>query len=160
MLRYAIRLSASIATFFLGLALSLTPSLFSSGAPRGVAFEREVLEANREYLEAHISRDVAALDTLLADEFVIVGRHGMVTSKAQRLAMLADSDFSFTDIDSQDTRVTASENVGEVSGYAVLTGSRRGREYTSPLYRYTRSFERRDGRWQLVRVKVFRGRGR
>jgi ketosteroid isomerase-like protein len=158
--RYAIRLSVSIATFFLGLALSLTPSLFSSGAPRGGAFEREVLEANREYLEAHISRDVAALDTLLADEFVIVGRRGIATGKAQRLALLADSDFSFTDIDSRDTRVTASENVGEVSGYAVLTGHQQGREYTSPPYRYTRSFERRDGRWQLVRVKVFRGRGR
>lgn len=155
MLRYAIRLSVSVSTFLLGIALSLAPSLLSSGA----AFESEVLEANRAYLEAHVSRDVAALDRLLADEFVIVGQYGRVTSKAQRLALLSDPSFSFLGIDSRGTRVTAGEMSGEVSGQAVLRGSYRGREYTGSPYRYTRRFEKRDGRWQLVGVEVFKGCG-
>lgn len=160
MLRYAIRISVSVATFLLGLALSFAPALLSSGSPGRGAAEGEILEANRAYLEAHMSRDVAALDWLLADEFVIVGQFGRVTSKAQRLALLTSSDFSFVNIDSRDTRVTASGDAGEVSGEAVLTGSQMGREYTSPPYRYTRRFERRDGRWQLVGVRVFKGCGR
>jgi len=160
MLRHGIRLSVSIATFILGLALSFVPSLFSSDAPKASGFEGEVLEVNRQYLDAHIHRDVAALDRLLADDFVIGGRFGTGASKAQRLALLADPDFSFIDIDSRDTRVTASQNYGEVSGYAVLRGGYAGREYTSPPYHYVRRFERRDGRWQVVGVETSGGFGR
>jgi ketosteroid isomerase-like protein len=159
MLRYGIRLTASIVTFFLGLALSFVPSFFSANAPRVNVYEREVLEVNRQYLDAHITRDVAALDALLADDFTIGGWFGSPTGKAQRLALLTNSDLSFIDINSRDTRVTASENYGEVSGYAVLTGSYAGQEYTSAPYRYTRRFERRDGRWQVVGVETSRGCG-
>jgi hypothetical protein len=35
-----------------------------------------------------------------------------------------------------------------------------GRAYQSPPYRYTRRFEKRDGRWQLVGVDIFRDGGR
>ena len=156
MLRYGIRLSVSVATFFLGLALSFVPSLLSSEAPTRSDFESEVLGANRAYIQAHINRDVAALDRLLADEFVIGGRYGGVTTKSQRLALLTNPVYSFIDIDSRDTRVTATENYGKVSGYAVLTGRYSGREATSNSYRYTRRFERRDGRWQVVGVETYR----
>lgn len=160
MLRYGIRLSVSVATFILGLVVSLVPSPFSSGAAKVSAFEREVLEANQQYLDAHIRRDAAALEGLLADEFTISGPFGRFADKAQRLALLTDSDFSFIDISSRGTRVSASENAGEVSGYAVLKGSYAGRDYTSPLYHYTRRFERRDGRWQVVSVQTSGGCGR
>jgi len=156
MLRYGIRLSVSIATFVFGLALSLIPTLFTSESGSSNTFEREVLEVNQQYLDAHINRDVATLDRLLADDFTIGGGFGRGAGKAQRLALLTGSDFYFTDIDSRDTRVTASENAGEVSGYAVLRGSYAGEEYMSPPYHYTRRFERRDGRWQVVSVETYR----
>lgn len=157
MLRYGIRLSVSVATFFLGLALSAALSFLPSAAPRGGACEQEVLNANREYLQAHMNRDVAALDRLLADEFTIGGRYGRVMSKSRRLAMLSDPNLSFLSFEGEDTRVSASGVAGEVSGRAVLRGSYMGREYLSPPYRYVRRFERRDGRWQVVGVEIFRG---
>jgi hypothetical protein len=161
MLRYGIRLSVSIATFFLGLALSFVPSIFSSGAPGRGDFEREILGVNREYLRAHIDRDVATLDRLLADGFVIGGRSGGVTTKAQRLDLLNDANYAFIDIDDRNTRVTATENYGELSGYAVLTSQSSGQESpSSHSYYYTRRFERRDGRWQVIGVQTYRSCGR
>ena len=156
MLRYGIRLSVSIATFILGLALSFIPSLFSSEAPARGDFESQVLETNRAYIQAHIDRDAAALDRLLADEFVIGGRYGGVTTKSQRLALLNSPVYSFIGLDSRGIRVTATENHAEVSGYAVLTGQYSGREVTSNSYCYTRRFERRGGRWQVVGVETYR----
>ena len=44
-----------------------------------------------------------------------------------------------------------------MTGLAVVYGSHRGREFTSPPYRYVRKFEKRDGRWQVVGVEVYRG---
>lgn len=160
MLRFGIRLSVAVATFLLGLAISAVTALSPWGAPAASSsvFEREVLETNREYLEAHMSRDVAALDRLLADEFTVGGRYGRWANKAQRLAMLSDSDLVLRYVDGEGVRVVAGEQAGEVSGSAVLHGSYMGREFTSPPYRYVRRFERRDGGWQVVGVEIFRGR--
>ena len=155
-MRYAIRLSVSVATFIFGLALSAVPSLWSSEAPRTDSFEREVLNANREYLEAYGRRDVDALDRLLADEFTIRSRYGRYESKARRLATVASPDLEYISVESVNNSVNADENAGEVSGRAVVRGSYSGREFTSPPYRFTRKFERRDGRWQLISVEVFR----
>ena len=158
MLHYGIRLSVAVATFLLSLAVSAIPALWSASPPAGswAVSEREVLRANREYLEAHMSRDVAALEGLLADEFVIGGLYGGVTTKSQRLALLNSPVYSFIGLDSRGTRVTATENHAEVSGYAVLTGQYSGREATNNSYRYTRRFERRGGRWQVVGVETYR----
>lgn len=156
MLRHAIRLSVSVATFVFGLALSTVPSLLFSEAPRANTFEQEVLNANREYLEAYGRRDVDALDGLLAEEFTVRGLHGMYDTKDRRLAMVADPDLEFITVDSNNSRVEASESAGEVSGHAVVYGSHSGRNFSSPPYRFKRKFEKREGRWQLVTVEIIR----
>jgi len=43
-----------------------------------------------------------------------------------------------------------------VSGNAVVRGVYAGRDFSSPPYRFIRKFEKRDGRWQLVSVEIFR----
>ena len=160
MLRYGIRLSVFVAAFILGLTLSFITPLFSPGAPARGACEKEILEVNRAYINAHINRDAAALDGLLADEFVIGGRYGGVTTKLQRLALLNDPVYSFIDINDLSPHVTATENYGEVSGYAVLTGQYSGQEATSNSYYFTRRFEKRDGHWQVTGVETYRSCGR
>ncbi len=156
MLRHAIRLSVSVATFIFGLALSAVPSLFTSDAPRASGFEQEVISANQEYLDAYARRDVAALDSLLAEEFTVRGRYGRYDSKARRLASVADPDLESIRVDSANSSVTADDNTGEVSGRAVVRGVYAGQDFSSQPYRFTRRFERRDGRWQLISVEVFR----
>ena len=158
MLRYGIRLSVAVATFLFSLLIAAVPTLSPAGGRAGsvTGFEREVLEANREYLEAHMNRDVAALERVLAEEFTVGGRYGTTRSKDERLAMVADEDLIFRYRDRVEPRVTASESAGEVTGLAVVHGSHAGREFTSPSYGYTRRFEKRDGRWQVVSVQIYR----
>lgn len=156
MLRHAIRLSVSVATFIFGLALSAVPSLFTSGATPASAFEHQIIDANREYLEAYTRRDVDTLDHLLAEEFTVKGRYGRYDSKSRRLASVADSDLESITVESVNESVTANDSSGSVSGHAVVRGVYAGREFSSPPYRFTRRFEKREGRWQLVTVEVYR----
>src|SRR3712207_1398965 len=110
MLRHAIRLSVSVATFIFGLALSAVPSLFTSGAIPATALEQQVIDANREYLEAYMRRDVDELDRLLAEEFTVRGRHGRYDTKSRRLASVSDSGLESVTVDSVSESVTADED--------------------------------------------------
>ena len=152
MQRHVIRLGVSVVTFILGIVFAAAPSLFKSNPAPWGASEREVLRANQAYLDAHMGRDVAALDEILAEDFTVAGRYGGLTGKARRLALVADSDVAFVSIDCQNTRVWATENTGEVSGRATVLSRYRGEEYISPPYSFTRRFEKRGGRWQVVSV--------
>lgn len=159
MLRYGLRLSVAVATFLAGLLVSATPapSPPDGSAPRADVYERQVSEANREYLEAQTGGDAAALERLLADDFTIRGRFGRPAGKAERLAMASDPDLTLRYTDQGEARVTADEYAGEVAGLAVVHGSYLGREFGSRPYGYVRRFERRGGRWQLVGVEVYGG---
>ena len=154
MQRQALRLSVSVLTFVLGLAASTVPSFFHLNAAPSSQYEREVLVANDGYLNAHTRRDVAALDDLLADEFTVEGYLVRGADKARRLAQVANPDVSFVSMANSDVRVTASASAGEVSGRGVLVVRLRGQDYASRPYLFTRRFERRGGRWQVVSVHV------
>lgn len=157
MQRHALRLGVSVITFLLGLTASNVSSLFHlNHVTSDSRYEREVLAANDAYLDAHVRRDVAALDDLLADEFTVSGRVGRWTDKAGRLALVANPEVTFVAMNAADVRVTASETTGAVSGRGTMVVRYRGHEYVSPPYLFTRNFVRRDGRWQVVSVQVAR----
>ena len=148
MQRYAVRLSAALLTFLVGTASS---SLIGSlgPAPAGGA-EREVLEVEREYVRAHLQRDVAALDRLLADDFSSF--RGRVR-KEHRLAMLANPYFNIVSLATKGVEVSVSGDEAHVSGTAAMKGSLGGREFETPDYKFTRRLAKRNGRWQITHMR-------
>lgn len=141
---FATRIPAILVTFFIGVAsVGLAGYVWESGTPD----ERAVLDVEREYVRAHVERDVAALGRVLADDFTMFG--GRVT-KERRLAWLANPLFSVTSLKTDGVNVVVSGREAWVTGAARLSGSFRGREYTTPRYGYTRHLVKRGGRWQIV----------
>ena len=69
---YAIRLSAALAAFLLGVTATNFLSAFLPAASEGAA-EREVMRVEREYVRAHLERDVTTLDQVLAEDFSSFG---------------------------------------------------------------------------------------
>jgi ketosteroid isomerase-like protein len=144
----ATRLPVAIVTFVVGIAVSnLTARVWPSAASPRTEDERAVLEVEREYVRAHEQRDIEALDRILADDFTSFG--GRVT-KGRKLAMIANPFFRITSLETDDVSVSVRGDEAWVSGKARLSGSFRGRDFTTPTYHYTRRYERRDGRWQVV----------
>ena len=155
MKHYALRLIVSLLTFAIGLA---TASVFHVFRPANVAHsraEREIMQVEHEYIRANLERDTDTLDNILADEFTISSRYRM-TDKAQRLALLRNPDFAFESINVSDEEVTINGDSAEVTGTAWVRGHYYERVFTSPTYEFTRNYERRDGHWQIVSVRVWR----
>ncbi|HEY0169404.1 MAG TPA: nuclear transport factor 2 family protein [Pyrinomonadaceae bacterium] len=141
---FATRLPAALVTFLLGVAAS---GLVSHVWPAATAAESAVLAVEREYVRAHVERDVEALDRVLADDFTMFG--GRVTKDA-RLALVANPLFAVTSLKTSDVNVVVDGNRALLTGTAKLAGRFRKREYTTPRYGYTRRLEKRGGRWQIV----------
>lgn len=139
---FATRIPAVLITFVLGVAATNLP-----GYVLGSADERDVLAVEREYVRAHVERDVAALDRVLADDFSMFG--GRVT-KEHRLALISNPFFAVAALKTDDVQVVVSDGQALVTGTARLTGSFRGRQFNTPRYGYTRHLEKRGGRWQIV----------
>lgn len=161
MQRNIIYLFVSLATFLIGNIIAAPWSTADRTTAPGAEYtttEQELLTIERRYLDAHIQRDVATLDSLLAEDFTIAHAFGRVSDKAARLSLVADSDFTFVDVNTFGVDAEVNGDEGVVTGRAVVTGSYEGREFKSPPYRYTRRFEKRQGRWQIVSVQFGRDR--
>ena len=157
MQRNIIYLFVSIATFLIGTIISAPWSATNRTAAPPAAHsytsaEQELLSIERRYLDAHIERDAAALDSILADDFVIENARNRVSDKASRLALVEDSDFTFVNIETSDVDAHVNGDEGIVTGRAIVTGRYEDHEFKSPPYRYMRRYEKRQGRWQIVSV--------
>ena len=82
-----VRLGIAILTFAIGLATATLPTGFRFNTTVNSAAEREVLEVEQAYINAHIQRDTTALDRILADDFTLRLARDRVTTKAARLSL-------------------------------------------------------------------------
>jgi hypothetical protein len=103
---FVIRLVSALFTFLLGLSVTAIISPHSSRVSSDPAAEQEVLRVERQYIQAHLNRDVATLDDILADEFYIGGSRCRSTNKAQRLALVGNAEVTFEAINTEDVQVS------------------------------------------------------
>ena len=156
MRRQALHLFVSLVTFLIGMTMAqLRPAHHTVLLSYNRA-EQEVLSVEREYLNAHVERDVAALDRILSDDFTFLHGGRYLTSKAERLALMENPDFSFLSIDTDDVDVSVNADQALVTGQAVVRGRYKEREFVSPPYRFRRVYEKRQGHWQVVSVEATR----
>ena len=140
---YATRIPAALITFLVGVASANLLGYVWAGS----SDESAVLAVEREYVRAHLERDVKALDRVLADDFSMFG--GRIT-KQHRLALISNPLFAVTSLKTEGVQVVVNGSEAFVTGTARLSGSFRGREFNTPRYGYTRHLVKRGGRWQIV----------
>lgn len=153
MQHFTIRFIAALTTFLIGLTSASVLTVDRPAVSFSTGVEQEVLSVEQQYKEAHLQRDVAALDRILADDFAL-RYSGRFTTKAERLALIESPSFKFESINTRNVRVQARGDKAIVSGQAMVEGLYQEREYNSPWYGFTRVYEKRGGRWQVLSVQV------
>lgn len=154
MQHYATRLTAATLTFIIGIT---TAALFNTNnldAAARTRAEREVLTVEREYIRAHVERDIAALNEILADEFRT--NFGRRINKDRRLALIANPYFTIRAIANDDVQVKieADGDTATVSGRARMTMGYADNEFTTPEYKFSRLYKKLDGRWQVAFLSI------
>ena len=114
--------------------------------------EQELLKLEREWLDAYTNRDVAAMERIEADDFIITFPNGSMSNKAQQVEMLkrAAGAGSPPQFRTEDTRVRfIGDDVAILSGVVVGQYQVNGKEVVERS-RYTDVWAKRGGRWQVV----------
>ena len=122
-----------------------------------VAFTQEspvdaVQKLERAWLDAYEQRDTKAMDAIVADDFTITFPNGSMQTKTQILASLkgprpAGRSIKFH---TEDVQARAYGDTVILIGRVVTQYQRDGQTASKEEQRYTDTYVKRNGRWQVV----------
>lgn len=111
--------------------------------------EQTLLQLERDWEQANAKNDLAALERILAPEYVSTGSDGRLMTRDQVFARRKSGQVTFTGFTQDDYRVHVIGDAAIVTGRSTIKGIRDGKDW-SGQERWTDVFVRRNGRWQAV----------
>lgn len=99
--------------------------------------------------DLRLKADVARLDKLLADDWLLTHSDGRVQDKKDYLQELSSRTRSNQAIENEDVSIRHYGGTAVVTGTSVQAGTSNGLPW-SGRFRYTRVWILREGRWQMV----------
>jgi ketosteroid isomerase-like protein len=107
-------------------------------------------EADRQFFTALISADVAALDRLLADDFILIDvMSGSEVTKSSLLAVITSGQLRFEAVEPVESLVRLYQTTAVITGRTQMRG-RFAEQPFSVSSRYTHVFVEQQGQWRLV----------
>lgn len=122
------------------------------GLPRGEKHESrlEIDQLEATWRNAILSGNTAAMDALLADDYMAITSSGTLQSKEQALANLRSGRVHFTRLDITERKVRFYGTTALVNSIAEVKGTNADGDI-SGSYRYTRVYVRdAKGKWKIV----------
>lgn len=118
--------------------------------------EKEIRNANDEVVAALLRSDPDALARLLADDYRYVSDVGLTLNKLEVLMLIRTGNLGYEYIRTSDSKIEVNKdkNRGDLTGRAESKGQLRRQPFTDLAF-YRNTFEKRDGRWQLVSETVW-----
>lgn len=132
-------------------SLFITLALSSHAQPKLSSAAQALVKIEKDWSDADVKKDVAALNRILAEDWVGIDFQGTVMNKAAVLRDVgAKSDITATESTTLgEMKIRVYGNTAVVSGTEVERSQYRG-EDSSGEYIWTDVFVRRNGRWQAV----------
>jgi len=119
------------------------------------ALPPDLAKAVKEFQEAEIHNDIATLERLVADDYVLVNSDSSVENKEQSLAPFRSSAFKIEPYVVQQPVEIVWNDGAVVGGLVNLSWTRDGKHETR-LIRRAYIWARRKGRWQTTYTQVTR----
>lgn len=114
---------------------------------------QSVQKLERAWLDAYEQRDVKAMDAIVADDFVITFPDGSMQTKSQiidSLKMASKSARPSPKFHTEEVQARAYGDTVILMGRVVTEYQRDGQTMSKEQQRYTDTYVKREGRWQVV----------
>ena len=129
------------------------------GMPRAQKHDahHEIDQLEEAWRNAALTSTVAAMNTLLADDYMAISARGTLQTKEQALARLASGRAHYTSLALSDRKVRFYGTTALVTSFAEVAGSNADGEDISGSFRYTRVYVRNaQGKWKIVSFEASR----
>src|SRR6058998_1265143 len=110
------------------------------------ATEQEIIKLEQAVTDAQFKKDRAALERLLADDYVYTHSNGSVLNKTHEIAESMSSHVQWTDSKFADLKVRIFGDVAVLTGQQTIQGTAKG--YVPGPRRITDIFVKRNSRWE------------
>ena len=138
-------------------SLYAAPMRGGPGKHQGKKDAREqIADLEQQWRAATLAGDVAALDKLLADDYVGISWTGQVNTKSSQLDRLRNKTFVVTKLEMTDVKVKVVGPVAIVTSHSELQGTNDGLEVKGTFV-YTRIYQRNAaGVWRITNFEATR----
>jgi hypothetical protein len=120
----------------------------ASAAPQGDV-EQELIRLQRQWAAAVVNKDGAVMDRILADDFVVTGPTGHVSSRAELIDMIVGGVSQVESLEVDNMFVHVYPNTAVIFGRSTYK-TRPGRADLAGSYRWTNTYVRLEGRWRCI----------
>ena len=134
------------------LTVPFNPMLAQSTQPQTLTrSEEEVRKLERQWLDAYEQHDSEAMNRIVADDFIITFPNGTMQTKPQLMSMIAKPNPSSPKMRfyTEDVRSRSYGDTVILMGRVVTEYERDGKKVKEQS-RYTDTYVKRNGRWQVV----------
>ena len=118
-------------------------------APQQVGVESTLTQIERDLTAALLKRNIAAIDPVIASDFVLTTPDGKVQGKAQFINDVKSGDLALEASEITDIKVQVYGDAAVVTYTTTDKGKYKGQDIGG-RYRWTDVFVRRAGKWQIV----------
>jgi ketosteroid isomerase-like protein len=115
--------------------------------------ETEIRQLEIEWGTAYLQRDMAALDRIMAVNYIFTNPLGEVSNKAQNLTAIKSNHVRFESTESDDVQVYIHGDTAVVTARSRFKGSYKGWGIGG-RYQYTDVFVKQNGHWRAVASQV------
>lgn len=108
-----------------------------------------VLELDRKRMQAMSDKDLATLDSLLADDLIYTHSSARVDSKQSLIANMKSGATVYSSIEPSDVKAQDLGDAVVLTGVAWIKVASQGKQLDFGV-RFTDAYAKRGGRWQMV----------
>ena len=136
-----------VAAVFGVATLTAAPAGAQGAATAGV--EEQIKKMEKDRAAAVVKADVATLEGLTSDDYVLINANGQVSNKAETMSMIKTGKIKLTANEVSDLKVRVYGDTAVVTGKSTAKGSINGIELKGPVM-FTRVYVKKSGKWQSV----------
>ena len=132
-----------------GLLAALVLPVFGVARADAPSVEQTLMQMERDWAQAGLKKDAAAMDKIVADDWIGTDSEGKSSTKAEGMADLKSGAAALQSIEVGAMKVRVFGNTAVVTGSDTEKSSYKGKD-TSGKYAWTDVFVMRQGHWQAV----------
>jgi ketosteroid isomerase-like protein len=131
------------------LGVATSSPVFGQAKPEDSVVEQALIKLENDWNDATMKRDVVALGRLLSDDYSFTDHDGVISTKAQILAMLKSGEDVVTSAVSTDMKVRVYGDAAVVTGRYTAKEQLKGKDI-SGTSAFTDTWVKRPGGWVCV----------